>query len=154
VKLATFLHLLLRLRMRGAIPPFPQYVFMTWFLIKNRDFTRSGWCGSQVVKKFTVLMDPKGLLPCSEEPTIGPYPEPDESSPWHHACKSLSWIRIFPPFTETEVQLLCSQEPVTGPVIEPDTRKQCPYPHNVKFNSIFPSTFTSPKWSLSLRFRE
>jgi hypothetical protein len=24
-----------------------------------------------------------GSLPCSQEPSIGPYPEPDESSPYH-----------------------------------------------------------------------
>jgi len=28
------LHLVPRLRMLGAIPPFPQYVFMAWCLIK------------------------------------------------------------------------------------------------------------------------
>jgi len=25
--------------MRGAIPPLPQYVFMAWCLVKQRDFT-------------------------------------------------------------------------------------------------------------------
>jgi hypothetical protein len=25
-------------------------------------------------------MEPEGSLPCSQEPAIGPYPEPDESS--------------------------------------------------------------------------
>jgi hypothetical protein len=28
-------------------------------------------------------MQPEGSLPCSQEPSIGPYPEPDQSSPYH-----------------------------------------------------------------------
>jgi hypothetical protein len=37
VKLTTYLHLVPRSRMRGAIPPLPQYVFMAWCLVKRRD---------------------------------------------------------------------------------------------------------------------
>jgi len=33
VKLITHLHLMLRSRMRGAVPPLPHYVFMMWCLI-------------------------------------------------------------------------------------------------------------------------
>jgi hypothetical protein len=29
-------------------------------------------------------MELEGLLPCSQEPTTGPYPVPDQSSPYHH----------------------------------------------------------------------
>jgi hypothetical protein len=28
-------------------------------------------------------MEPEGSMPCSQEPFIGPYPELDESSPYH-----------------------------------------------------------------------
>jgi len=35
MKLTTQPHLVLRLRMHGAIPPLTQYVFLTWCLIKQ-----------------------------------------------------------------------------------------------------------------------
>jgi hypothetical protein len=29
-------------------------------------------------------MEPESSLPCSQEPSTGPYPESDQSSPYHH----------------------------------------------------------------------
>jgi hypothetical protein len=37
VKLTTHLHVMLRLRLHGAIHPLPLYVFMAWCLIKQSD---------------------------------------------------------------------------------------------------------------------
>jgi len=37
VKLTTHPHLVPRSRMRGAMPPLTQYVFMAWCLVKHRD---------------------------------------------------------------------------------------------------------------------
>jgi len=35
---------------------------------------------NQLLKKFNFL-EPESSLPCSQEPAMGPYPEPNESSP-------------------------------------------------------------------------
>jgi hypothetical protein len=36
MKLTTHIHLVLKLRMRGAIPLLPLYIFMAWCLVKFR----------------------------------------------------------------------------------------------------------------------
>jgi len=38
MKLTTYLHLVLRLRMHGAIPPHTQYIFMAYCLVKHRNY--------------------------------------------------------------------------------------------------------------------
>jgi hypothetical protein len=38
-----------------------------------------------LVNKFSIFIEAGGSLPCSEDPTTGPYPEPDESNLHHHS---------------------------------------------------------------------
>jgi hypothetical protein len=38
---------------------------------------------AQLLKKFQPFMETESLLPCPQEPSIGPYLELDESNPYH-----------------------------------------------------------------------
>jgi hypothetical protein len=39
-------------------------------------------------------MEPEGSLPCSQEPSTGPYPEPDQSNPYQQInCEAKKIIR-------------------------------------------------------------
>jgi hypothetical protein len=35
-------------------------------------------------RTYQSFMEPAGLLPCSQAPSTGPYPNTDQSSPYHH----------------------------------------------------------------------
>jgi hypothetical protein len=42
-------------------------------------------------------MEPKGSLPCSKGPAVGPYPELDKSSPYYLIAFLYSPFQISPP---------------------------------------------------------
>jgi hypothetical protein len=42
-------------------------------------------------------MEPEGLLSCLQEPSTGPYPEPDQSSPYHPILSKIHFYIILPP---------------------------------------------------------
>jgi hypothetical protein len=43
------------------------------------------------------FMEPEGSLPCSKEPSTGPYPEPDRSSPYHPILSMIYLNTLHPP---------------------------------------------------------
>jgi hypothetical protein len=42
-------------------------------------------------------MEPEGSLPCSQEPSTGPYPEPDQSSQYDSILSKIHFNIIHPP---------------------------------------------------------
>jgi hypothetical protein len=46
-------------------------------------------------------MEPEGSLPCSQEAPAGPYPEPDQSSPYHPI--SLRYILIISGLSKADI---------------------------------------------------
>jgi hypothetical protein len=68
----------------GVLTPLQKgYQIMNTFnsLHGTEPFLRSRqFCSYSTSQHF---MEPEGSLPCSQEPPTGPYPEPDQSSPYH-----------------------------------------------------------------------
>jgi hypothetical protein len=46
-------------------------------------------------------MEPEGLLPCSQELSTDPYPEPDGSSPYHSILSTKFHFNIVHPLTSS-----------------------------------------------------
>jgi hypothetical protein len=44
-------------------------------------------------------MDPESSLPCSQESSTGPYPEPDRASPYHLILSKIHFNIIHPPMS-------------------------------------------------------
>jgi hypothetical protein len=43
-----------------------------------------------IKKNFQNFMVPESSLPCSQEPSTGPYPEPDHSSPYNPSLSNIT----------------------------------------------------------------
>jgi hypothetical protein len=48
----------------------------------------------QPFKNFPASMEPEGSLSCSQEPSTGPYPEPDKSNPYHLILTLSTHLRL------------------------------------------------------------
>jgi hypothetical protein len=58
---------------------------LTTYLFHGADIIWKADSHSACQKNLAFFMEPEGSLPYSQKPTIGPYPEPDESSSPHRS---------------------------------------------------------------------
>jgi hypothetical protein len=94
VTLTTHLHLLPRSRMM-VLYLHPQHVLLAWCSLTHgaEPFLRSRQLCSYS-RTSQHFMELEGSLPCSQQPSIGPYPETDRSNPYHPI--SLRYTLILP----------------------------------------------------------
>jgi hypothetical protein len=54
---------------------------------------------AQLLRNFNIFTLPEGPLQCSQEPSTGPYPEPNQFSPYHKISKI--YFNILPPISRS-----------------------------------------------------
>jgi hypothetical protein len=60
----------------------------------NRFWEAASCAVTQELPQY--FMEPEGSLPCSQEPSIGPYPDPDKSSPSYPILSKIHFDIILP----------------------------------------------------------
>jgi hypothetical protein len=76
-------------------------------------------------------MEPVGSLPCSQEPSTGPYPEPDQSNLYHPILSKIHFNTVHPP-TSWSSQWppsiwLSHKYPICIPPLPNSCYMSCPY---------------------------
>jgi hypothetical protein len=72
-----------------------QLTQLTDFMKLSPSWETASWAGTQKFPQY--FMEPEGSLPCSQDPSTGPYPEPDRSSPYHPNLSKIHFKIIPPP---------------------------------------------------------
>jgi hypothetical protein len=80
----TFVSIFQDQKYSTAFKPLPAKVVLTHSLKELSPSWQTTKCAAS-----QHFIEPEGLLPCSQEPSTGPYPEPDQSNP-HHPILILS----------------------------------------------------------------
>jgi hypothetical protein len=66
--------------------------FLTYLLTELSPSCEAANCAASQHFK-----EPEGSSPCSQEPSTGPYPEPDRSSPYHPILSKIDSNTVHPP---------------------------------------------------------
>jgi hypothetical protein len=143
-KAAGFLRVL-RLPLPILIPPAAQYsLIIQLSTLQNRVLqpfsTHStdlwSWAVLKEKPNLQHFMEPEGSLPCSQESSTGPYPEPDQPNPYHPIPSYLSkiYFSIVHPPTRWSSQWFLSfwlshQYPIYIPRLPHSCYMLCP-PHS------------------------
>jgi hypothetical protein len=78
----------------------PHFCYLTQYEVINQLHEPEPFLRSRQVCSYSRIsqyfMEHEGLLPCSQEPSTSPYPEPDQSSPYHSILSEI-YFNIHPP---------------------------------------------------------